>query len=256
MRRWTAQERSLVLALTRGALRSKSGALALGWLWPLVIPAIQACLYLFLFALVFGRSSAEQTSVLLFGILTFSPALAAMGACGGAIVAAGGILTQIQVRPIIFVAAAFLESVWSLRFALAIALFVPIIMVRSASLVLLLYPLILLWWLLLIWAASLCVATIATFARDTQVVIPYVMQVVMLTSPVLYTVQILPPYLQIVAAWNPVAVIFELFRFSVFQMPLPPIPSIVSSLGLTFVLLALAGFLYGKMSPRMTKVLS
>lgn len=253
---WTSQEKSLVFALTNSSLHSKSGGLSLGWLWPLIIPAVQAGIYLFLFALVFGRSSPEQISLLVFGLMTFSLMSSGVSSSATAIVTSGNILTQVRVRPLIFVAASFLESIWSLRFAVVVALAVPLVILQTGSPWLFLYPVILLWWLIVIWGFALSAATVTTFARDNQVLLPYVLLVLMLTSPVLYTAQVFPPFLQTIMLWNPIAVIFDLFRFSVFQYPAPSTLSVSWSLVVTALLIVAAQTSYQIMSPRMTKVLS
>lgn len=253
---WTSQEWGIAFALTKSGLRAKSGGLSLGWLWPLVVPAIQATIYLFLFALVFGRSSPAQISVLVFGLMTFSLMGSTVSSCSTSIVSSGTMLTQVRVRPLVFVLASYLESIWSLRSAVFVALVVPLLTLGTASTNLFVYPLVLFWWLILTWAVGLIFATITTFARDTQVLLPYFMQVLMLTSPVLYTAQVFPAFLQSIAQWNPIAVIFEIFRFSVFQTALPPVLSIAWSAFFTVTLFFVAFTVYRKMSPRMTKVLS
>lgn len=249
------RHRALVNELVRGSSMSTASQRGLPWLWPVLIPVIQTSIYLFLFAGLFGRRSPESIAMIVFGMLTWSLMTSAVGAASGSIVAAAPVLTQLKVEPSNFVAAAIVQSLWGLRYAVLASVVVPVLLLRQAPPRLVFYPLVLFGWVTLIWGVAFIVGVITVFVRDIEVGFPYLLTIAMLTSPVLYSIDIFPPLLQEIQSWNPIATIFGLFRWSVVGGSFVTLSSLGVTLAVIVGQLVLGARLYRRLAPMMTKVL-
>jgi lipopolysaccharide transport system permease protein len=79
--------------------------------------------------------------------------------------------------------------------------------------------------------------------RDVQHTVPFLLQIGLLATPVLYPADILPERWRWVAAFNPMTGWIGLFRSAVLGSPLPEQDVILRSCGISFVL-AIAGLWY------------
>jgi lipopolysaccharide transport system permease protein len=116
--------------------------------------------------------------------------------------------------------------------------------------------------------APLLVAVATTFAlgvglwiaalnieyRDIRIVIPWLLQIAMYVTPVIYPLSALPPRYRSVAVFNPMSGIVESFRSCLFGTSFPYVPllwSIVSSL----ILLVTGAFYFRRVERRFADVL-
>lgn len=248
-------KKSLIGALAKSNMLQISGKLSFAWLWPLVIPFIQISIYLFLFGVIFRRFDSQTISILIFGVLTFSLAQSSISSCSSSIPLSSSILSQLRVEPILFIFSSFLHAIWTLRFAAVIGLFLPVLLLGQISFKILYYPMILAFWLLLVWSLSLLASVLTVFARDLQVLIPYLLQIIMLLSPVLYSSENFPDIIRIISTFNPIAVIFSLFHWSVFDKQIPNSIEITLAFFIIFVLFLFSSSIYIKLSAGMIKIL-
>lgn len=72
--------------------------------------------------------------------------------------------------------------------------------------------------------------------RDVKYVVPFMMQVWLFVTPVLYLSSAVPRAFRILYGINPAAAPIELARWSVVGAPLPPIPTLVTSIAASLVL--------------------
>jgi ABC-type polysaccharide/polyol phosphate export permease len=104
----------------------------------------------------------------------------------------------------------------------------------------LLLPLLLLWTLVLLWGPCMVLAGIATRYRDTVAVVPMLMQAGAFLSPVGYSIDSAPHYLQILLLLNPAAGLIEIWRWS--MLGIAPVAGAVISCVLETVVLAYVGW--------------
>ena len=85
--------------------------------------------------------------------------------------------------------------------------------------------------------AGLWVAALNIEYRDIRIVVPWVLQIAMYATPVVYPLSALPPKYQLIAKLNPMTGITEAFRWALFGTPIAPMPlvwSIVAAVSLLF----------------------
>lgn len=249
------RHRVLITELIRSSSTATASRMGAPWLWPLLIPIVQTAIYLFLFSVLFGRNTSDATVALVFGMLTWSVATSTLGSVTGAIIGATPILTQLKVEPGVFIAASFGESIWSLRYGVLMSLVIPLTTLKHTSLELIAYPIIFAGWAIFLWGLTLIVGTLAVFVRDMSIALPYILTIIMLVSPVLYTRGIFPVPLQQLQNWNPVATIFELFRWSVLGMEAPPIASVAMCCLVICLQLVAGEMMYRRLAPKIPKML-
>src|SRR5205814_1627803 len=76
---------------------------------------------------------------------------------------------------------------------------------------------------------GLWVAALNVEYRDVRVVIPWVLQLAMYVTPVVYPLSVLPPRYRVLAVANPATGIVEAFRATLVDTPVTPIALIWSA---------------------------
>ncbi|MES1264029.1 MAG: ABC transporter permease [Variovorax sp.] len=217
------RRRALIDHMARGHLRASVHRTVLGSAWYLLIPAIQIAIYYALVVVIFQRGAGLDYFLLLsMGIIHYSILLQALSNASSAIHGNAAILLQIKIEPLVLVAATFVKS---LRTSLAgVVIFALLLLVLRAPLTprLIAYPLILLLWIWFCWSMTILVATAAAYSRDLDKVIPFVAQILMYLSPVIFSVNFFPPGLYDFFLLNPVAALFALFQWCFVGAALPP----------------------------------
>jgi len=124
------------------------------------------------------------------------------------------LLLEVKLEPIILIAAAFVRAVRISAFGLLLFFFFFVLLDGEISSRILMYPIILLLWLMLCWVISIFLATATVFLRDLERLIPILIQIVMYTSPVIYSFNLYPDKYITLFLLNPVSSIFTLFQWS------------------------------------------
>lgn len=141
-------------------------------------------------------------------------------------------------------------------FAIAAVLLVPVMLWFRVvpGVAVLLAPLIVLLATLLALGVGLWIAALNVEYRDIRIVIPWILQIAMYVTPVVYPLSALPERYRAIAMLNPMSGIVEAFRATLFGTPLPHAPlawSIVASL----LLLVTGAFYFRRVERRFADVL-
>jgi lipopolysaccharide transport system permease protein len=88
---------------------------------------------------------------------------------------------------------------------------------------------------------GLIMASLTILFRDLRFVIPFVMQVLMFASPIIYSPSVLPERLRILVAFNPMTGVISAYRWAILGMDLDVLGLIVS---ITVTLISLAFGVY------------
>lgn len=254
-RRWGPAERyrrSLWLLTTRD-LKVRYSTSALGYVWSILDPLVMAGIYWFVFTQVFGRGVGHEPYIvfLLAGLLPWMWFTGAVSDSTRAFTREAKLIRSTTIPRTIWVARLVMSK--GIEFLLSIpvlAIFVVANIPNGATL-----HVEALWWLLAIplqaaltLGIGLLVAPLVVFFRDLERAVKLVLRFLFYASPIIYGIPDLPPELHTLAAFNPLAGVFSLYRAAFFPEQLDLV-AVAVSVGMTVLLLAV-GFVVYRLSIR------
>jgi lipopolysaccharide transport system permease protein len=239
------RHRELLLTLVHRDLRVRYRQTLLGVLWALVQPVTQ----LVIFALVFGRLArlpSEGTPYALFvfvGLLPWAYFSAALTRVAGSVVGSGHLLTKVWfprlIVPLAGTVTPLLDFLLSLMVLAALLAWYgtppgwPVLALPG--------------FLALAWAAALGVglwfAALDAHYRDATNLLPWLTQVWLYATPIVYPASLVPDPYRPWLGLNPMAGVVEGFRWALLDRGRPPGPEIAVSAGVALLLLA-SGLLF------------
>lgn len=218
--------RDFIRLLVHGEIRASVQRTIFGTIWYTILPIMQIAIYYFLIVVIFQRGGSYGLNpflVIAVGIMHFT-ILMQCGAYGvPAVFSNSALLLQVKIEPLILIASGFYKAVRTSLTGVAISLIIYIYYFDGPiSYKLLFYPAIMVLWLLFCWIVVVISACATVYLRDLQRVIPFVFQILMYSSPVIYVVTFYPQRVLDYLFYSPPAIIFALFQWSLFGTPLPP----------------------------------
>jgi len=112
----------------------------------------------------------------------------------------------------------------------------------ALSLKLLLLPMVCLWLFLLTLGVALWIAALNARYRDLVNVVPFVLHLLLVISPVGYSIKSIPEPSRLWFALNPLTGVFEAFRFCLIGQPVPDATIILGSSLVLSIILLVSGF--------------
>jgi ABC-type polysaccharide/polyol phosphate export permease len=100
--------------------------------------------------------------------------------------------------------------------------------------------------LLYSWTFGLLLAPVVRVIRDTRLVLRYFFAFLYMVTPILYTVQTIPPGYRSIALYNPLTAPVEFVRHGLLEMGMPDVRSIVTSVVVIVMVLPLAALLFAR----------
>jgi lipopolysaccharide transport system permease protein len=211
-----------------------------GALWVMGQPLVS----MLIFTLLFGRVAKLSVTTpvpypvfVLSGLLLWNFVAGAINHVGNSLLGASYLISKAYfprlVVPLSNIATDLVD------FAVAALLLVPVMLWYRVipDLEILFAPLLVLLATLFALGSGLWIAALNIEYRDIRIVIPWVLQIAMYVTPVVYPLSALPERYRGVAALNPVSGIVETFRATLFGTPVPYAPlawSVTASLILLF----------------------
>lgn len=246
--RWLAdvhQYRGALYSLVLRNVRSRYKQAALGMSWALLQPAVQVGVFTVLFGMI-ARVPSDNLPYPLFALSALLPwnFFARIVSDGSqSLVTNQHIMTKLFFPRIFLVlaggASAFIDAAVT---ALMLVVFMVAYGVAPGSTVWLLVPAFLGLTVFAYGFAALLAAVNARW-RDVQHTVPFLLQIGLFLTPVLYPPVVVPERFRWLAALNPLTAWIELFRASVLGVPLPAGDILLQSIGMSLVI-ALFGFWY------------
>lgn len=214
------RQRDLIRQLTWREITGRYRSSVLGLLWSFITPLVTLCLYTFVFGVVFRSRwpGARTESLAEFGLMLFA-GLAAFTLFSECVTRAPDLITSqpnyvkkvvfpLEILPVSVLGAAFVHLGISV---LILAIAQQVVMGRVASTILLV-PVTLLPLALIALGVSWMLASMGVFLRDIGPTVTLVMQVLFFTTPIFYSLDVVPASYRQLLRYNPLTPIIEDMR--------------------------------------------
>jgi ABC-2 type transport system permease protein/lipopolysaccharide transport system permease protein len=204
--------RSLIAEFIRNDIRLKYRNSALGILWSMLDPLLNMIVLTFIFSNLFRRTIPNFPVYCLTGRLLYSFFSSASRQCMKSITSNNGIIRKIYVPKFIFPLSTCLSS-----FIIFLLSLIPLLGLMMATGVpfkpmtlLAVYPLLML--LIISYGVGLFIASFYVFFRDIEHIYSVVLLLVMYTSAIFYSSDIVPERLRYLLHLNPIYSVINVFR--------------------------------------------
>jgi lipopolysaccharide transport system permease protein len=254
---WSYRELAWALAMREVLVRYKQSAL--GAAWAVLQPTLTMVVFTLLFGTLFGKGNLPTADGIPYAVSTYCALLPwqlfaqAVTRASQSIVNNQNLITKIYfprlIIPLAPVIAALVD--FAIAFLVLVALMAWYGIAPGAGVVWL--PLLVLFAVLSSLAVSVWLAAINAIYRDVQYVVPFLVQIMMYVSPILYTADSVlkgkPDWVQFVYGLNPMAGVAEGFRWALLGTP-PPGALVMASSVAAVAAMLVAGLFYFKRMER------
>jgi ABC-type polysaccharide/polyol phosphate export systems, permease component len=240
--------RELLYFLTWRDVKVRYKQTVLGATWVI----LQPLLMMVIFSLLFGRVAGMPSDGIPYPLFAYGGLLAwtffatAITTSGNSLVGSAHLITKVYFPRMIIPGAAVCAA--AVDFALAFVVLVPLMFYYHVTITwqLTLLPFLILVLMVLALGVGMWMSAMRVKYRDVRVALPFVTQIWMFLSPVIYPLSRLPPKVRLVMMLNPVAGIVEGFRSALFGLPVNW-RSLAASTVLSILVLACAAFTFRRM---------
>jgi lipopolysaccharide transport system permease protein len=241
--------RGLIATLARKDFFVRYRRAALGVLWAVGLPLIQAGVLTVIFTYVFHlplKGDIPRGVFMFTGITAYNFFSTSIVSASTSIVDGSGLSSRIYFPRAVLP----LETVIANAYALMFSIIVLLVLTLSLGVgvgwhTLLLVPAVLLD-ILFTASAALVLSALHVFFRDVRYIVQAVLLALFYMTPIIYPLALAPPRLRNVVIWNPLAGIVELFRYSIGGADPQWATAALISTGWTAALLTLAIYLHTK----------
>ncbi len=204
--------------LTIRDLRVRYSTSLLGYFWSILDPLVMAAIYWFVFTQVFDRAVGESPYIvfLLSALLPWMWFNGAVGDCTRAFLREARLIRSTKIPRTIWVNRLVLSK--GIEFVASIPVLALFAIFTGAQLhwQVVFFPLAILLQTVLLIGIGLIVAPLVVFFRDLERAVKLILRFLFYASPIIYGLSDLPLGLDKVAAFNPLAGIFALYRSAFF----------------------------------------
>ncbi|MFN5514213.1 MAG: ABC transporter permease [Cyanobacteriota bacterium] len=234
---WDYRELLYMLTLRRISVRYKQTVVGVAWV------LIQPLVAMTIFNVIFGRLIQMPSGGIPYPIFVYSALVLwglfseGLSRSGLSLIGEAQLISKVyfprMMIPFSAVLSAWVDFTVSLFLLLPLTFFYGLRPTWS----LLLIPVVMVTTIFLTMGAGLFLAALNVRYRDFQYVIPFLLQVLTYASPIVYSIEIVPPHLHFWYYLNPLAGLIDAFRFAVTGQ------TAVSWFGFAWSALSAAGFL-------------
>lgn len=239
-------------------LRNNIVDTALGRAWMLIEPLGQMLIYYFIVVVVFQAGSRFGVNPFVFimmGLTHYVFLNKATSIASNSFLTRRAILMQVKIEPLVFLWVDMFKACADLAVALVLYSVFYLALGPGGTWNLLWYPVLLSVLLMVSYSLSLLFATLMVVVRDVGKIRGILMRLMMYLSPVIYTVEFVPETYRAIYLYNPIACLFALFQWCLFDATFPPIGPVVSMAVCFGILAAAAHAAYDSLEPKFTKVM-
>ena len=229
--------KAVLNTLVRRDLRVRYARSWLGYLWTIIDPLAMALIYFLVFAVIFQRGDAGHKPYFLFlllGLLPWQWFNASVNETARALVAEAKLVRSTnlprELWVIRVVIAKGIEFLLSLPVLFAFVVVYVVMGEATLNWRLILFPLALALQFLLQTGIGLLLAPATVLADDTIRVVRIALRMLFYGTPIIYSLDFAPDWVQTVLWFNPLSGILELYRAGFFPQPLQVAPLLVGAL--------------------------
>jgi ABC-2 type transport system permease protein len=251
--------RAVLDTLVRRDLRVRYARSALGYLWTIIDPLAMALIYFVVFAVIFQRPDAGHKPYFLFlliGLLPWQWFNASINESARALVSEARLVRSTnlprELWVIRVVIAKGVEFLLSLPVLVAFAVVYIVLGDTTLNWRLILFPVGLVLQFVLLTGIGLLLAPATVLADDTIRVVRIVLRMLFYGTPIIYSLNIAPEWMQRLLWFNPLSGILELYRAGFFPTPLE-VPPLVTSVLISVGLLAWGAVAFARMERAVLK---
>ena len=250
---WRYRELLYFLAWRDVKVRYKQTALGAAW------AILQPLLMMVIFTLLFGRVAGMPSDGIPYPLFAYGGLLAwtffatAITSSGNSLVGSANLITKIYFPRMIIPAAAVCAA--AIDFFLAFIVLVPLMIYYQVTITwhLLALPVLVVLLMVLALGVGMWMSALNVKYRDVRFALPFLTQIWMFLSPVIYPLSRLPPKIKMVLMLNPVTGVVEGFRSALFGLPFNG-PALLISAALALVVLVYAAFWFRRMEKQFADV--
>ena len=232
--------RYLATYLSANMIRRRYKQTAIGFAWAVFRALGLAAVFTFVFGAVAKLNSGSSVPFPLFvfcGVLAWDLFSNLVTGCANSVITNRPIVDRIYCPRIILPISAVMVA--GFDFAIVAGLFAALFFVfgYAPSTNIIFAPLIIIWIVLCGFAVGLWLAAIAVWFRDVRFAVSYVLQLLILVTPVGYAANAVPAKFSFLITLNPMAIMIEALRWSFFATSPPSLRLIVVGIAEVGVLL-------------------
>lgn len=219
-------------------VRYKQTVLGIGWV------LLQPILSTLIFTVVFGRLAGMPSDGVPYPLFAFSGLLAwnyfagALSRAGTSLLQSVNLITKVYFPRLIIPISGVLVGL--VDFAISFLTLIILLLIYNTPLTwkILLVPFFLLIGVLAAFGTSLWMSALSVRYRDVNHLLPFLIQIWMYATPVVYPVSMFPEHLQPLLGLNPMAGVVEGFRWALVGTAVFPGPLLLISLAVVIILAA------------------
>ena len=215
------QYRELLYFLTWRDVKVRYKQTLLGASWAI----LQPLLMMVIFSVVFGRVAGMPSDGIQYPLFAYGGLLAwtffatAITSSGNSLVGSANLITKVYFPRMIIPGAAVCAAAVDLIFAFLVLVPLMIFYHISPTWQMAVLPLLILLLMTLALGVGMWLSALNVKYRDVRFALPFLSQIWMFLSPVIYPVSSLPRFLKLALMFNPVTGIIEGFRSALFGLP-------------------------------------
>jgi lipopolysaccharide transport system permease protein len=213
---WRCREILYFLAWRDVKVRYKQAVLGIGW------AVLQPLFTMITFTVFFGKLAGIPSSGIPYPLFSYSALLlwtyfsVTLSQVGNSLVANSSLITKIYFPRVLLPAAAALGGILDLLVGSVLLVAMMVYYRVSPSWSLLLTPLFVAQTVLLVLGAGMLLASLNVRYRDVKYTIPFIIQIGLFVTPIIYPVTFIPKRYETLLALNPLTGIVEGFRACLF----------------------------------------
>jgi lipopolysaccharide transport system permease protein len=235
-------------------VRYKQTALGIAW------AVLQPLLTVVVFTIFFNRVGGITVEGVPYALFTLAGMVPWLFFANGVTIASASVVTSVNLVTkvyfprLVIPTASVLSNVPDLAVGFALLLIVMAAYGTAPTVAILLVPLVLLLVFTIALGVSLWLSALSVEFRDVRYVVPLLVQLWLLASPVAYDLSNVSPKWQTILGLNPVAAPIELFRWAMLGTAAPPASMVAVSLAVTIVTLVAGAYYFRAMERRFADI--
>jgi teichoic acid transport system permease protein len=241
------ERRAFVVEMAKAQLRGKRSSTIAGQLWAVLDPLFQAAVYFFLITVLRAggaRDTGPALAALIFCVFMFNLTAMALNDGGRSIVQSKSLMLNTTFPRMLLPLASIYKGLLGLVPSLGIYLIIHLVLGQPIGPGIAMLPLLLAIQTVTNAGLAMLVATLTVFVRDMTNALTYISRVLLFTTPVIYSPEVLSPGLQRVLSFNPYFALFNCYR-AVVAGEMPPAGWVFQAMGFSvlFIVLGVRVFL-------------